>query len=186
MIDASKAFDKVCRDGLFYKLNSLNINKAEWRFLYNYYASSKCFVELKSTKYVNFKPSVGVKQGGPLSPFLYNIYTQDRIERIESLKVADDIILVSPIKSGIKKMLKYVSDYLKTWKIQMNKKKTNYMIVDKENEKNCKIEIDGEEIAEVNEIKYLGVTIDNNLQFNNHVNTKNKQMNKSCFSLYNT
>ena len=78
---------------------------------------------------------------------------------------ADDIISISQTKYGVEKMLETTSVYPKKWKIQMNKKKTNSMVIDNSKSKNnkIKIEIDGHELERVKNIKYLGFTLDKNL-----------------------
>ena len=60
---------------------------------------------------------------------------------------ADDIILISPTKNGMETMLEKVASYLKTWKIQMNKSKTNNMVI--ETKKATNLKIDGQEIERV-------------------------------------
>ena len=89
---------------------------AEWRFLYNYYDGAKCYVKTQNEKSEMFRTKWGVKQGGPMSPLLYNIYTQDLIIEIEKMQLgaminkiqistimyADDVIIISPTKAGIK------------------------------------------------------------------------------------
>ena len=46
--------------------------------------------------------------------------------------------------------------------------------------------LDGEQLEQVRELKYLGLTIDDKLNFKAHIEIKTKQNNKSCYSLYNT
>ena len=64
-MDASKAFDKVWRMGLFAKLID-TLGPAEFRALYNYYLDSWCYIEVNGEKSKLFKTGAGVKQGGPL------------------------------------------------------------------------------------------------------------------------
>jgi hypothetical protein len=169
-IDASKAFDKVWRNGLFHKIID-KISDPEWRVIYNYYDISVCYRILNGQKSEAFKTSVGVKQGGPMSPFLYNVYTQDLIDKIENLNsgprikelqisaimYADDIMLMSTTRKGLEKMLNETASYLKEWKIKMNLNKTNYLVVGEERIHECPIIINNECIQRVTKIKYLGI-----------------------------
>jgi hypothetical protein len=75
-----------------------------------------------------------VKQGGPLSPKLYNIYISELIQKIEEtnggalinkLKIniiiyADDIVIISPLKIDLVKMLEATMKYMEMWKIKIN------------------------------------------------------------------
>jgi hypothetical protein len=106
--------------------------------------------------------------------------------QISIIMYADDVIILSPTKSGIDEMLKKVLQYMTSWKIQINKKKTNFIIISKQTAGKVKILFDGEELEQVRELKYLGVIIDDKLNFKAHVDIKNKQNSKSCYSLYNT
>ena len=196
-IDASKAFDKVWRNGLFHKIID-KISDPEWRVIYNYYDISVCYIILNGQKSETFKTSVGVKQGGPMSPFLYNVYTQDLIIKIENLNsgprikelqisaimYADDIMLMSTTRKGLEKMLKETASYLKEWKIKMNLNNTNYMVVGEERIHECPIIINNECIQRGTKIKYLGVTIDNKLNMKDHIENKNKQNSINAYSLY--
>jgi hypothetical protein len=69
-LDASKAFDKLWRAGLF----KMMLGKAEpiyWRILYNYYSDSKMIVKIKDKTSNAIRTTEGVKQGGVLSPYLF-------------------------------------------------------------------------------------------------------------------
>jgi hypothetical protein len=67
-LDAQKAFDKLWRAGLFFKLKD-SIPEIFWRALYNYYDSSQVVVKIEQKKSNAFKITDGVKQGGVLSSY---------------------------------------------------------------------------------------------------------------------
>ena len=74
-LDAEKAFDKVWRDGLFLCLYD-KMDPTLWFLLKKYYDSSKGIIlsDSPETQNTEFPISCGVKQGGILSPFLFNIF----------------------------------------------------------------------------------------------------------------
>ena len=78
-LDAEKAFDKVWRDGLFFKLvNKLDLT--HWVILKKYYDQSKGAITLSDlTLSELIEINCGVKQGGILSPYLFNIFINDHI-----------------------------------------------------------------------------------------------------------
>ena len=197
-IDSSKAFDKVWREGLFVKMID-KIDKAEWRILKSYYDKSSCYIELNGIVSKEFKTKVGVKQGGPLSPKLYNVYIKDVIERIEDLKrgiqigdfktsiilYADDIMLLSSTRTGMTEMINATNDYMKEWKIKMNISKTNYIAIGKEVVTPRVIKVNNEVVNKVQTLKYLGVTIDENLLLTEHIKERSKINLRASYSLYN-
>jgi hypothetical protein len=118
-LDAEKAFDKIWRDGLFFKLHN-KINYSYWFLLKQYYDSSTGIILSHNNDAVSeFQINCGVKQGGILSPFLFNLYINDLIEQcieanigaifknlnIPIIVYADDIILLSSVDSHLQRLL---------------------------------------------------------------------------------
>ncbi len=68
-LDMKKAFDKLWRDGLFYKLIDI-IDNIYWRAIVNYYANSSGKVKINGELSTDFKISDGVKQGYLVSFFI--------------------------------------------------------------------------------------------------------------------
>ena len=79
-LDATKAFDRLWRDGLFFKLID-KTSREVWRILYLYYQNSKIRVKLDGTFSDCIRSTEGVKQGGILSPFLFNFYINGLLTR---------------------------------------------------------------------------------------------------------
>ena len=81
-IDASKAFDKINRIDLWGKM----VNKVEpniLRTLINYYSVSKITITINDQMTNTIKTTRGVKQGGPLSPFLFSIYIDELGKKLD-------------------------------------------------------------------------------------------------------
>ncbi|CAF1143775.1 unnamed protein product, partial [Brachionus calyciflorus] len=142
VIDASKAFDKVNRFNLWCKL----INRAEpfiLRTLINYYSVSKVVIVINLEVSNIFNITRGVKQGGPLSPFLFSVYieelgtTLDESEigitignfTINNILYADDIILIANDEFELNILLKITEEYGLKYEINFNQNKTNFMIL---------------------------------------------------------
>lgn len=192
-IDASKAFDKVNRNFLWYKM----INKTRpiiLRTLIKYYKESLAYVQNNNEYSSIFKTTIGVKQGGPLSPSLFSIYMEDLIKEIEildegaeayGLKVdillyADDIVLVSNTKEGLQKMLDVTQKYGNTVEVKYNPDKTVYMIfgqnklekmLDMQNQTSNPT-FDGIRITRVESMRYLGVIIEDSMKNIKHLTTR--------------
>jgi len=132
-IDASKAFDKLWRPNLFYKLINL-IDECIWRILYIYYFISKICIKFNGYLSDPFKITEGVKQGGKLTSYLFNLYVNDLIDECLKLNLGAktgnikisycyDIIILSSLSSHIQQLLDKIFDYFLLWKIEFNAKK---------------------------------------------------------------
>ena len=90
-----------------------------------------------------FRTSLGVKQGGPLSPRLFALYMEELIDKldanaagieIEKIKInnifyAYEILLVSKTPEELNDLLKITEEYGKRYEIKFNSEKTNFMIL---------------------------------------------------------
>ena len=85
-LDAAKAFDKMWREGLFFKLKEVT-EPGIWRLLVNYYQGSNIIVKVDGVYSRTFKTTQGVKQGGILSPFLFNFFMDDLLNSCLNLEI---------------------------------------------------------------------------------------------------
>ena len=81
LIDASKAFDRVCHSKLFELLHHHNVCPIILRLLYNIYSRSEMQVKWKNSLSSTFKLLNGVKQGGVFSPILFSLYIDGLLVR---------------------------------------------------------------------------------------------------------
>ena len=191
-LDATKAFDKLWRAGLFYKL--INRVKPEfWRILYLYYASSTIIVYVDGIFSERFSTSEGVKQGGILSPFLFNFFIDELLSMCNdsnlgailgkntvcAIAYCDDLILLSPITSQMNQLLKMCSDYAEMWKIEFNPRKSVSLSIGK-----CeKFRLNGTSICEVSGFIYLGLPIGSDKYVEEFFWTKMSKVERAFYSL---
>ena len=196
-LDAEKAFDKVWRDALFFKI----INKMDstfWYLLKIYYDSSQGTIDLGNGILSELFPiTVGVKQGGILSPPLFENKIDDLIRtcineslgaRIRNTNIsiivyADDIILLSPVDSHLQRLLDICEEYSKFWRIKFNTNNSNVIAFGPQFFKNSQFYLNNTVIPKTDEITYLGVKINNKLNFNEISIEKFKEVQKSVYSL---
>ena len=116
-LDAEKAFDCCNWSVLFEKLYyEKHIPLPVVKLLKSLYENGKYSVMYNGQRSYWFDASQGVFQGSILSPHLYNIYTEELLNTINEqqtagtsihgtftgiVSYADDIILLSPTRSGL-------------------------------------------------------------------------------------
>ena len=194
-LDAEKAFDKLWTDGLFYKLHD-KMEHDFWFLLKTYYDQSKAIININGNESDLFRIGCGVKQGGILSPYLFNIMIDDLLkecldknvgalyENINTciLAYADDILLISPNDMHLQILLDICHKYSVEWKIKFNPAKSS--IIDFSNNKTDReFRLGSQVLAYSKEIKYLGIIIDENLDFNRQYINKFNKVQKTVFSL---
>lgn len=195
-LDAEKAFDKVWRNGLFYKLIE-KMNISHWYLLKKYYDQSWGTIMLYSISSELFKINCGVKQGGILSPFLFNIYINDLfilcIEKnigailgncnLSIIGYADDIVLISPNDAQLQTLLDICTEFGSLWKIKFNPSKSNIISFGDQSFPNNNFILNGLPLVETDKIIYLGIEINNTLVSDASFIEKFKKVQKTTFSL---
>ncbi len=144
-LDASKAFDSVKFDKLFKLLIDRDICPLTARFLAFIYMNQTCVVKWCSSVSSEFTVGNGVKQGGVLSPRLFNIYLDVLLINLEksgvgcyigktymgSFAYADDIVLLSPTVSSLYSQLKVCESYSVDFNIIFNADKSKLIVYGK-------------------------------------------------------
>ena len=118
-IDASKAFDRVNHWLLFDKLLKRGVPKIVVRILMSWYTTQTFTVKWENIISTPFHVLNGVRQGGVLSPILFNLFIEDLSDRLSSLKLgcymndmccnhlnyADDCVLLAPSQHALQTLL---------------------------------------------------------------------------------
>jgi hypothetical protein len=118
-LDASKAFDKLNHWLLFTKLIKRGINPLFVRILVFWYNQQEFVVKWGPHCSDKFFSSNGVRQGGIMSPILFNVYMGDLSVQLSHSNVgcninglfinhlfyADDCCLIIPAPSALQKLL---------------------------------------------------------------------------------
>jgi len=182
-IDLSKAFDTIDHKILLDKLHYYGIRKTELLFFESYLTNRKQYVDLNGIKSERNDIDTGVPQGSILGPLLFIIFLNDMplvSENLSYILFADDTTLSAKvhkksIKEDVDKIntgLEKVNEWLKINKLSINAEKSKYMIFNTRNEqkRNIKIQINETIIESVSNFSFLGITINESLNWNNQVN----------------
>jgi hypothetical protein len=137
--------------------------------------------------------NLGVPQGSRLGPLMFIISMNDigsAIKEWQYYLFADDTLLsvsgnsVQECLEKLNRDLKNLSKWLKFNKLKLNVSKNEYIIMTGRRSSiengSMSLTIDEEQIARVASMKYLGVEIDEKLNFKRHVDTKLKKTHQNC------
>ena len=197
-LDLSKAFDTLNHNILISKLKYYGFNENSLDWFKSYLSNRTHFVDLNYTKSNMVENSVGVPQGSILGPLLFSIYINDiqnSTKYFDFIKYADDTSLInSNICIGrdnltiINDELNKVYTWLCTNRLSLNIKKTKFMIFHNKNKKIIhlvpNITINNIMIERVEDFNFLGITINEMLNWNTHISKLSTKVSKSIGILY--
>lgn len=164
------------------------------RLLAYWYSNQKMHVKWGNTISSSFGVSNGVRQGGLLSPVLFNLYVNELSQELNNCKTgcmigktlinhfmyADDLAILSPSSVGFQQLLNVCSEYGLKYDIKYNAKKSAVLICRTKDDKNLNFpdfHLSGQKLSVCREIKYLGHIITDQL-------CDDDDMNRQCRSLY--
>ena len=180
-IDASRAFDLIHHNKLFNKLKHRGVPNSLIRILVYWYANQQMQVKWGNTLSAPFRVGNGVRQGGILSPALFNIYMDDLSKQLGECRTgcvfgdtiinhfmyADDLSLISPSSSGFQQLLNICSNYGMDFNIKYNAKKSMVLICRTKDDMKLRLPdfyLSGQIINVVKSAKYLGHIITDSLE----------------------
>lgn len=177
-LDASKAFDRVNHVKLMCKLRNRGTPEYIVRLLAFWYSNQTICVRWGTCISDPFNVSNGVRQGGLLSPKLFNLYMDELSVKlnmkhtglsygsgmINNIMFADDLVLLSPSVKGLQDLINICHEYGNDFDIVYNEKKSVTMCI---NKTLCGIDpsfkLGDGLLKNVTEVKYLGHLITNSL-----------------------
>lgn len=172
-MDASCAFDRINHWKLFRQLLDRDMPVILVRLLLVWYREQTASVRWGSSHSDTFSVCNGVRQGGILSPRLFNVY-MDKLSILLSdipsgctmgnrvlnhFMYADDLVLISPSIKGLQKLVTVCEHYGTEFDILYNSRKTVVMNVFPRNFKllnSPQVILCGRTIQVVSDYKYLG------------------------------
>jgi len=173
-LDVRRAYDRVWRDGLLYKLLQNGISGRMFSMIRSMLELNKRTVVVQGAASTAFDTTVGLPQGAVLSPLLYALFINGLAETLKErhlgvwvsdrqvgiLLYADDVVLVANSPEQLQLMLDCASDYAAQWQFRFNTKPGKSDVVVAPNGSvagDPQFTLSGAALHVSNEYKYLGV-----------------------------
>ena len=192
-IDLSKAFDSVDHEILLEKLQWYGVDP---RWFRSYLADRRQVVRGGS---LSLSLSHGVPQGSILGPILFSLFTNDLPSYLPHgrlISYADDTQLLDSahpdelnlLKTRQEETIGAVLSYFTSNRMKMNPAKTTLLLLGTNQSlkkaSSFHVNISGHNLNPSSSVKILGVTVDGNLTWDNHISNVAKKCNSILFCLY--
>jgi hypothetical protein len=185
LLDYSKAFDCLDHEHLLEKMSALGVQGTAKAWFRSFITGRSQIVEIRhnndgKVEQVRSCPKKiirGVPQGSVLGPVLYILFTNDLPKFLEDytncLMYADDTVLllgrktIEQLEIDAYIALSMATQYCHNNELVINQKKTKQLVLGRNREEAARIP----ELEEVKYTKYLGVTVDEDLSWTQHINS---------------
>ena len=180
-LDLSKAFDTINHDIILAKLDFYGIRGIVYDGMTSYLSNRSQYVHFDDCKSPLMSINCGVPQGSVLGPLLFVIYMNDLpdcLNKANGILFADDTTLyissdsLEELYNDMNLELKTLSDWFLANKLSLNLNKTNYMLFTNRcfaNDDAANLCVGDIIIERKACVKFLGINIDENLTWNNHI-----------------
>ena len=179
-LDLKKAFDTVDHGILLAKLTKYGVAGTSLRWFTSYLTSRKQYCVLNGHKSSLKTVHCGIPQGSCLGPLLFILYVNDFeqcLKKCTPNMYADDTSVtcsgedIYDLCNDLKAEIENITEWLRQNKLSLNTAKTEYMVVGHKRQTNqipglLEVNVNGEPIKRAQQVKYLGIMVDENLTWN--------------------
>jgi hypothetical protein len=195
-IDFRKAFDLVDRTLLFEKLNKNGKGGKLLKVIQDMYSKTRSHIKLNGVITDAFEESIGVAQGGVLSPYFFVQFLSDLHDYLDKssgirlgddeilmhLLWADDLILLSTSSSDLQNQLDNLAHYSSLWRLIVNIIKTKILVY---GDKDPPIFHLGNNVIDTTtQYQYVGCIFSDQQGFQANIEHIKKQASKAIHSVY--
>lgn len=190
-MDYQKAFDTVPHKRLINKLKAYNFTEQITSWISSFLTGRSQKVTVNGEDSVWGKVTSGIPQGSVLGPILFVIFVNDLPDIVNSYMYlfADDTKIFQIIENNshckdLQKDLDTMCNWSDTWLLRMHPDKCKHMRIGraKSEDEDVTYNLQGKHLETITKEKDIGVIIDSELSFDNHISEKVKKAN-SMFTL---
>src|SRR6478609_5379878 len=186
-VDSDKAFDRVNWEKMMKILPSIGVDWRDRRMISELYMNQEAVVRIAGGESDSGIIGRGVRQGCPLSPLLFSIYTEmmtkEALENVEEgirvggelfkdVKYADDQGMVANTEAGLQSLMDSLNTTAKHCDMKIDIKKTKAMVVLRSGGERVNITVDGQSVEQVSKFSYLGSLISEDGRYLDVVKTR--------------
>lgn len=178
-VDISKAYDSVPRDKLWTRLHDMGVRGRMLHALGAFYKDVCCSIKFADGVSETFPSNIGVRQGCPLSPFIFGVFIEilhDMLEerlpgsgavldyvpgKIPLLMFADDLLNIANAAVELQSQLDVLSAFCSEYGMRVNFSKTKVVVYNARFQsyvdRRCVFKLCGQPVDRGTEYKYLGL-----------------------------
>ena len=173
------------------KLTHYGIRGIANKWFQSFLEDRKQFVSVQDSKSAEKPIKYGVPQGSVLGPLLFILFINDLHKAVEFSSVhhfADDTNLLlidkslKKINKHINRDLKLAVDWIRANKLSLNASKTEIVLFKPRNKKITKqlnFRVSGQKIKQSSQVRYLGVILQDDLNWDAHLTNLEKKLSRS-------
>ena len=188
-LDLARAFDTVDGDIMIKKLHNVGMRGIAGDWFSSYLCDRKMYVDVSGQHSGEVGMNIGLPQESVTSPYLFSLYVNDMhrcSDRLSFIHFADDTTVfmsgddLAMLCRDVNSELVRVTEWLRSNRLSLNVDKTTFMLLthNKIDSFILPININASRKCNVRSMKFLGVTLDDGLNYNENTNILSKKL--SC------